>query len=189
VNLPPYQTTAIITVAPKTTAVLSNGLEYVQITVKTNAAYKVGAPATARVLIVEEQLTFDLWHNRYFAGSNPDMAAFGNEDTGGKGVRNLTRYAFGLSPTAPQLSKGAPEFKMSGGRMQVAFRKPISVTQVQYIVEVSDDLVTWHSGDEWWEPYAAPEYANQLETVCYRARQSVSDTPQLFMRVRVVYAP
>ena len=189
VNLAPYQTTALIPVTPKATAVLSNGLEYVQITVKTNTAYKVGSPSVARVLIVEEQLTFDLWHNRYFGGGNPDMTAFGDEDPGHKGIRNLHRYAFGLNPTTPQLSKGAPEFKLNGGRLQVAFRKPISVTQVQYIVEVSDDLVTWHSGDAWWEPYAAPEYSNQLETVCYRARQSMSDTPQLFMRVRVVYAP
>ncbi len=189
VNLAPFQTTAIIPVTPNPTGVISNGVEYVQITVRTNAAYKVGVPSTARVLIVEEQLTFDLWHNRYFPESTRDMAVFGDQDPGATGVRNLHRYAFGLNPTAPQLSKGAPEFKVVDGRLQVAFRKPISVTQVQYVVEVSDDLVTWHSGDEWWEPYAAPEYANQLETVCYRARQAAGDTPRLFMRVRVLYAP
>jgi len=189
VNLPANQTTALIAVTPKTTAVIANGLEYVQITLKTNSAYKLGASPSARVLIIEEQFTFDSWRSRYFAGSTPDLDAFANEDPGQRGIRNLQRFAFGLSPTAPQLSQGAPGFKLIGGRLQVAFQKPIAVTQVQYIVEVSEDLVTWHSGDQWWEPYAAPEYANQLEMVCYRARQSVSDTPQLYMRVRVVYSP
>lgn len=189
INLPPNQTTALIAVTPKAGAQLANGLEYVQVTVKTNSAYKLGASPSARVLIVEEQLNFGLWHNRYFPGGNPDLTAFAAEDPGEKGIQSLQRFAFGLNPTAPQLTQGAPAYRISGDRLQVAFRKPASVTDVQYVVEVSDDLVAWHSGDQWWEPYAAPEYTNQVEMVSYRTRQSVSATPRLFMRVRVVYAP
>jgi hypothetical protein len=189
VNLSPFQTTALIAVTPKSTAVISNGVEYVQLVIRTNSAYKVGIVSTARVMIVEQQLSFDAWQGRFFPGSSSDLTVFGNEDSGQKGVRNLHRYAFGLDPAAPQLSRGAPEFKIVNGRLTVAFRRPYSVSQVQYVVEVSDDLVTWHSGDQWWEQYAAPEHANEIETVCYRSRQAVSETPNLFMRVRVVYAP
>jgi hypothetical protein len=130
-----------------------------------------------------------LWQGRYFAGSTPDLSAFAISDPGDQGITALQRYAFGLNPTVPKLSEGAPAFKLSDGRLQVAFRKPASVTQVEYIVEVSEDLVTWRTGEQWWEPYAAPEFADQVETVCYRARQSVNDTPKLFMRVRTVFAP
>jgi hypothetical protein len=189
VNLAPFQTTALIAVTPKTTAVLSNGVEYVQLSIKTDSTYKPGNPSSARVVIVEEQMTLGLWRDRYFAGAPADLSLFANEDPGQKGIRNLHRYAFGLNPVSPQVSQGAPEFKVRDGRLTVAFRRPASVRQVQYIVEVSDDLVTWHSGDQWWEDYAAPEYASQIETVCYRSRQAVSETPKLFMRVRVIYSP
>lgn len=189
VNLSPFQTTALISVTPRATGVLSNGLEYVQMAIRTNSAYKVGLSSTARVMIVEQQLTFDEWQQRNFPYANPDLLKFGNDDPGQTGVRNLHRYAFGLDPTAPQLSRGAPQFRIIGDRLTVAFRRPYSVTQVQYTVEVSDDLVTWHSGDTWWERFDTPEHANDLETVRYRTRQSMSDTPRLFMRVRVVYNP
>ncbi len=189
VNLAPFQTTALIAVTPKSTAILSNGLEYVQLLIRTNAAYKVSNVSSARVMILEQQMSFNAWQDRFFPGASSDLTAFGNLDSGFKGIRNLHRYAFGLDPSAPQLSRGAPEFKIVNQRLTVAFRRPYSVVQVQYAVEVSDDLVTWHSGDQWWEQFTAPEHANDVEIVSYRSKQTVSDTPKLFMRVRVAYAP
>src|SRR5262249_35000553 len=136
----------LIAVTPKSTAVLSGGMEYVQITLKTNSAYKLSPSASARVFITEEVLTFDAWRTRYFPGSTSDLAAFAISDPGQLGVTALQRYAFGLNPTSPQLFQGAPAYKVSNGRLQVAYRNPVSVTQVEYVVEVSDDLAAWNTG-------------------------------------------
>jgi hypothetical protein len=189
VNLQPYQTTALIEVTPRPTAVLSNGAESVQVSLRTDPTYRLGNPSSARVVIVNEQLTFGDWRDRYFAGSTEDLFLFAQQDIGQTGIRHLYRYAFGLDAHAPQNSPGRPVFQVRDGHLTVAFRRPASISDVQYAVDVSEDLVSWHSGENDWEQFVAPEYAGDVEMVCYRARNSGATTPKLFMRVRVLYAP
>ena len=66
---------------------------------------------------------------------------------------------------------------------------PVSVADVQYAIEVSEDLVTWHAGDNYVEPFHAPELASQPETAAYRVKRSISEARTMFMRVRPVYVP
>ena len=189
VNLSAGQTTAIISVTPRSTAVLANGVEYVQISIRPDAAYRVALPSSARVLLVDEQLNFGLWRDRFFAGATGDLFAFASEDPGQTGTRTLQRYAFGLDAHAPQQSPGKPLFQFRDGHLTVEFRRPASVADVQYAVEISEDLVAWHSGDGYVEPFTAPELANQPETLCYGVKRSISQSQTMFMRVRVIYAP
>ena len=97
-------------------------------------------------------------------------------------VHSLFRVAMSVEGVDPLMAeeqelKGKPE-EEAGATMDLAAE-----------VEVSEDLVTWHSGEEYWEEFADPAYANQVEMMSYRAKQSTAEAPKLFMRVRVVYAP
>lgn len=189
INFVPNQTVALVSIVPKPTATLNGGMEYAQITIRTDPAYKVGNPSVARVYIVEEQMNFEIWKGRYFPSANDTLAEFARKDTGNTGFRHLQRYAFGLNPTAPQNSAGVPSFKVRDDHLTVVFRKPVAVTDVQYAVEVSPDLVTWQAGTNYWETFTAPEFASDPQMMGYRARQTMTEMPRLFMRVRLDYAP
>ena len=80
INLQANQTTALIDVVPRTTAVLSNGAEFVRVSIQPDSTYRVGNPSSARVVIVDEQLTFSAWRSRYFAESTADLLVFANQD-------------------------------------------------------------------------------------------------------------
>ena len=189
VNLLPNQTTALLTVTAKSAAVLSNGVELAQVTIRPDSTYRVMDPSSARIFIVDELMNLTLWRQRNFPGSSESLAAFEGADYGQTGIRNLFRYAFGLNPQNPRASSGQPAFQLKDNRLTVYFRQPASLTDVTYVVEVSDDLKTWHSTPDQVEQYFPPEHANEADTVCYRAKRAVTDTPGLYMRVRVVPQP
>jgi len=186
VNFLPQQTTALIMVTPKSTAALSNGFKYVQMTIKADAAYKVANPSTDRVLLIEERLDFARWKQKFFPGSPQDWVVFASEDTGNTGVRNIFRYAFGLNAQLPQNSAGLPVGRILDDRLSISFKRPTAVTDLTYLVEVSDDLVNWRSAETDIEPFTAPGNTNDLETVSFRSKRSVNATPKQFMRVRVI---
>jgi hypothetical protein len=189
INLQPWQTTALIPLTLKPTANLANGVEYVEVSVRPDATYRLGNPASARVMLVDERLTFVDWRARNFAGSTDDIFAFANQDFGQTGIRHIARYAFGLDPIAPQPAAGGPVFQIRDGHLTVSFRRPAALSDVRHLVEVSDDLVTWHSGESFWTEFSAPEHAGNPEIVSFRAGQPVAEAAKLFMRVRVIYTP
>lgn len=189
VNFVPNQTTALITVTPKATAVLSNGIEYAQVAIKPDATYKVMEPSSARVLIVEELLNLALWRQRHFPGSNESLTAFQSADYGQTGVRNIFRYAFGLNPQNPGGSTGRPEFQVRDNHLTVRFRQPATVTDIAYLIEVSEDLVNWTTGPAHVERFFPPEFASDPETACYRLVRAINQAPHLYLRVRVAPQP
>ena len=189
VNLLPGQTTALLSVNPKSSAVLNNGMEFVELSVKADTTYVVTKRSSARVLIVDEQMTFSLWRQRNFPALTGDLSFVAVQDPDQTGTPTIFRYAFGLDPKTPQRSPGGPEFRMRDGRMTVVFRRPAALTDVQYRVEVSEDLVTWHEGAGYAEEFIAPEYVGQPEMAGYRASKSAVEAPRQFMRVSVIHTP
>ena len=184
VNLVPNQTTALISIAPKATANLAGGPKYVQIAIKPDASNKVMNPSVDRVIILDQLFTRDSWQTRYFPGSAEAWAAFAGRDPGNTGIQNLYRYAYGLNPTNPAPADGIPFYQVMNGHLSVTFRRPLAVTDFDYIVPVSDDLVHWSSLSNDVESFM-PSGAdtNNLEFVSFRSTTAVNGTPKQFMRV------
>jgi hypothetical protein len=130
-------------------------------------------------------LNFALWRQRNFPASSQNGSAFALEDSGNTGIPNLYRYAFGLNPQSPS-SLGIPSYRILDGHLSVSFRRPMAVGDIDYVVEVSDDLLQWRSSGEDVEAFFPSGNTNDLETVWFRSRNPVSQTPWQFMRVRVV---
>jgi len=189
INLQAGQATALITVTPRPTAIITGGAEFVQVSIRPDSTYKVGQPSEARVTLVEEMFTFPTWRERFFAGVPGDLATFAAGDIDSTGIQHFKRYAFGLDPHAPATSPGRPLFQLSGSHLTVQFRRPASVADVQYAIEVSEDLVTWHAGESYVKPMTPPELANQPETAAYRVERAINEGRTMFMRVRPIYAP
>ncbi len=186
VNLAPNQTTALISVMPRSTANVSGIPRFVQVSLKPDATYKILNPATDRVFIVDQLLTHDAWRSQFFPGNSEDWSTFANRDSGNAGIKNLHRYAFGLNPTNPVATTGLPLYRILNDRLCVTFHRPLAVTDFDYIVEVSDDLINWSAlgGDvESFTP--ANANTNDFESVSYRGKASVNGRAKQFMRVHL----
>ena len=189
VTLAANQTSTVIGVVPKSTAVLTGGAEYVQLGIRSDPSYFVVSPADARVVIVNERTSLAEWRQRNFPSTTGTLTDFGRADTGGHGILNLQRYAFGLDPANPKNSKGMPAFSVRNSKLTVDFRRPAWVPDVQYVVEVSEDLVSWQSSSAHVEPTAPPAGTTEADLVSYQAKRAANDARPYFMRVRVALVP
>lgn len=184
VNLAPNQTTALISITPKSTANVNGTARFVQLAIKPDATYKVMNPSVDRVYIVDQLFTGNAWQSRYFPGSSEDWTTFANRDTGNTGIKNLYRYAYGLNATSPSSTNGLPVFQIAGGHLCVTFRRPLAVTDLDYFVQVSDDLKQWSSLSNDVEPYTPVNAnTNDVETVSFRGKAGVTSKSKQFMRV------
>ena len=75
---------------------------------------------------------------------------------------------------------------MSGDHLTLSFQQPVSVSDINYVVEVSNDLTNWSSSTADVEQFFPPANTNSLQTVSFRSKSLVSGQPKQFMRVRVV---
>lgn len=89
--------------------------------------------------------SWDQWRAAQLAGQSLDGPS---DDPDGDGVTNLLEYAFGSSPTQPGPAPLTPATLVwvDGKRyLQISVPRR-SDRQVTWVVEVSGDLVQWHSG-------------------------------------------
>ena len=194
-GIPPFitlaanQTSTVIGVVPKSTAVLTDGSEYVQLGIRQDASYFVVSPAEARVVIINERTSLAEWRQRNFPTASGTLADFSRGDTGGLGILHLQRYAFGLDAANPKSSKGMPAFRVRDGKLTVDFRRPAWVPDVQYVVEISENLLQWQSSSNVVESAALPAGTTEADMVSFQAKRPANDSRPYFMRVRVVHVP
>ena len=178
------QTEAFIYITPKPSANLAAGPKYVVVTLKTNATYKVMNPSFDRVFLVNQLLNGLTWEQMYFPNLSDAWSTFASRDTGNKGINNLYRYAFGLNPTNPVATNGLPAYQILNGHLCVTFRHPLSVTDYNYVPQVSDDLLHWSSLANDIEPFTpANANTNDVESVSYRSTATLSAKQKQFMRI------
>jgi hypothetical protein len=188
-NFAPQQTTALISVTPKPTAVLARGPETVQVTIQPSASYKLLGPFTDRIFLVDQLLSFSSWQKKYFPDSTEPAIQFAGEDSGHAGVRNVFRYAYGLNPMAPNDPSRFPAPLLADGYLALSFKRPPAITDINYLVEISDDLVNWRATSADVQQFFPPASSNDVETVFFRSLSTVNQKPSQFMRVRVQLQP
>ena len=136
-------------------------------------------------------LTYDQWAaTRNFA--SPADAAF-DADPDGDGARNGVEYALGTDPLS---SASSPRIhavvKDSGGDKFIAarFTRPAGATRgtdLQFVAERSDDLVTWTTDGLVVE--VDPAEVAGIEVVTIRPAQDIPHRAGQFLRTRVTKTP
>ncbi len=186
-NLPPNQTSAVLQITPKPTASLQRGAESVVITVRPDAAYRVGDPALAVVVLVPEQMNLQTWGQRNFANQNAGTEAFARSDPGGFGVPMLLRYGFGLNPTTPLAGAASllPQPELRDGHLLIRFQKAPAAYDLSYQIELSNDLQHWRPSGAEVEDISLVESNYDPTAAVFRSRQS-TDQSAHYMRVRVL---
>jgi hypothetical protein len=188
VNLLPGHTTSLITVTPTPDASLQGGAETVCIAIVPDPAYRLGAVSRARVVVIDQAATLAAWRARECPGATGSLEAFAAEDPDGLGVPYLLRYALGMGSGTPDYSL-LPRGVVRDGCLTLDVRRNPGAEDVRYVVEVSDDLVTWHSSPARVEEISPAEHAGDPGVTSHRALPPMEEAQKLFMRLRVVYEP
>ncbi len=147
---------ALINVVPRSAAQLSAGTKTVEVSLVEDDDYIINPDrASASVYLIERADSFAAWQERVFGEPSEALHAFAEDDAGGYGVTHFQRYAFGLDPHAPS-RQGLPEPFMYQGRLTIAVRQPMHLTDVDYRVRASTDLMDWEGHEVAVVPIAAP---------------------------------
>jgi alpha-N-arabinofuranosidase len=138
------------------------------------------------VIILPRPQTFAAWQGQYFTQAElGDPTISGpTADPDHDGIPNLMEYALGLDPktSSPaglpvlgQQTVGAKNY------LTLTFSKPRTISDVQYTVQVSADLVTWNSGPS----YAIRVDDGSTDTAVFRDLTAIGDVPRHIVRLLV----
>jgi hypothetical protein len=137
---------------------------------------------------------FAAWQNAWF-GTNMDNASVASEwaDPDGDGVLNLFEYAFLMNPLASSRAGLPGAVWVTNGptpHFAIQFwRRPLP-SELNYIVQVSPDLVLWQDGSSYADSGSVASNALTTEVTAgsptvVRLNANQGATPQRFLRVRV----
>jgi hypothetical protein len=112
-------------------------------------------------------------------------------DANGDGVNNLLAYASGISPwtTATDANGGLPITQIQNDHLTIRFVQLTCAIDLMYVVEVSDDLITWNSGPTYTTELAAATLDAARTQVTVRDNVPVSVANRRFMRIRIAQLP
>lgn len=134
--------------------------------------------------------TFAGWQAEQIAGggeSNPSAYLPGAASPI-DGIPNLIRYALGLDPDEYQrhMLPAYGHVDMKGERyISLTYNRPKDRTDVDYIVEVSRNMIDWFSGPDYTAEVSVID-AGANETVTIRDRTSVTTADRRVIRLKVV---
>ncbi len=188
VSMNPGQTQVLLTITPRAAAQLAAGAKTAQITILADEDYLIKPGAgSAKVALIARNDTLAAWQERTF-GASGGTAEFAGADTGAYGITHLQRYAFGLDPHDPSRD-GLPQPFLHDGRLAVSFRRPLSVTDVEYRVLAATDLMDWSGTTLPMVPMAVPAGVTDPERVFYIVDEEATGATHAFTIIEVEWMP
>ncbi len=112
-----------------------------------------------------------------------------DSDFDGDGFSNIEEYVFGLDPAVADAASAAPQIALAsyddGVALTATFTQNTLATDVALVVEVSDDLVTWTSGDAATQTASTTDLGSNVSRLVVRDRATTATSARRFLRVRV----
>lgn len=126
--------------------------------------------------------------SKFLPAEIEDAAISGPEAApAGDGVANLLKYAFGMDPKTPADRAELPEGILASGQLRLAYTRAADVTDIEYVIELSEDLAHWISGAGLIEEVLV-ENRGETERVTVEVTDLPSETSRFFVRLRVRFA-
>ncbi len=187
-NMLPGQATALIQVTPKSGATLEDGAETVDLQVLEDGSYKVGIRNTARVLLLDEEETFQTFQSRVFPTYSGSLESLADSDPSGGGVPAILQYALEPDPDNPNRTR-PPAIKIRDGHLTMDCWLRPEATDIEVSVEVSEDLRGWESGTTMVRRIFPPEHDGDPRVVTFEAFPMEGEKSAGYMRLKVRYSP
>lgn len=129
------------------------------------------------------------WKSATFSAADQgDLAISGPlADPDGDGVPNLLEFALALDPMTAH-SDGQPTGTLDAGVLNLTYVRRMDVADLNYIVEVSSDMITWQSGSSHTREASVTALDGVREQVVVADLTPLSTVTTRFMRLRVVVA-
>ena len=140
--------------------------------------------------------TYSNWASRLLPGAAPADALPGGNPAR-DGLNNNLKFAFGLDPNVPEVSASYAVTDIvkdpldNKNYLTIAFVRRIDSSAVTYVVEVSDDLVTWDKTQLQVQQVgrAVPNADGFTETAVFRVKVDTSQFTTKFMRIEATVVP
>lgn len=140
--------------------------------------------------------SFEEWQANFFPPEVRDDESIAgvSADPYGRGVRNLVAYSRGESPSETHVAE-LPRLEIAsvedGDFPALTLPRVFGAHDVDYFVELSDDLVEWHrdgqAGDPTLETVVAEDVGSGLIHVTVRDRKAYGQLSRRFMRLSLDY--
>lgn len=105
-------------------------------------------------------------------------------DPDGDGVPNVLEYALALDPMTASAA-GQPKVTRNNGVLNLTYVRRMDVSDLNYTVEVSSDLITWQSGSSYTREVSATALDRIREQVVVADLTPLSTVTTRFIRLRV----
>lgn len=137
--------------------------------------------------VIANQLTaFQLWQLRHYGSTNSAEAA-PEACPGNDGVSNLHRFAFNAAPAEP-VGPRLPAFSRTTASgldyLSLVYTARMGAAGITYVVEVSNDLSDWKSGESFTTPVSSAPLDAESNRVTVRDNVPMTLAPQRFMRLK-----
>jgi hypothetical protein len=169
---------------------VTEGDESVVLTLSSDASYIVGLNNSSSLTISDRP--YDAWRFGVFPPEQHNNPAISGDaaDADGDRLKTLLEYALNLDPlTSNSVAGFSGSIQLLAGNERafvVTHTRRKAPRDINYVVEVSGDLVTWLSGGGAVEELSAVDDGNGLtETVRLRIISDLNAAGQRFTRLRV----
>ncbi len=138
---------------------------------------------------------YDLWLTNHFSPTeiaNPAITGpFADPDN--DGAENLLEYALATDPNVPLnvYAHLTPGTTTSGGSTysSLSYVRRQNAPDIQFVVEISNDLVNWRTGPTHITPVSTTDLANGTDLVVVRSNVTQTTATKEFYRIRVINTP
>jgi hypothetical protein len=128
------------------------------------------------------------WREKHFPGATGDLSLFSREDSDHDGIPNLLEYAFQLNPKGadePSSMGALPRGELRDGHFALFFKKHPTAPDLDYVIELSDDLITWKEQAEQVEHVTLSVDEVKAGLTGLRDREAAGQGTGRYMRVRI----
>src|SRR5690625_2276564 len=146
--------------------------------------YSIGEIGSVPLLMAPSP--FYAWRGDHFSGDELEDPAISGPtaNPAGDGVENLLKYALNLSPFENATAEDQPKVEVKEGRLMLTFNRGDDRTDIEYRVEVSENLVDWISGEDATEEWEVTGDGNWKQ-VTVADRKFSDGSGRGFIRLRV----
>jgi hypothetical protein len=173
-----------ITIMPKSGDIAIDTTKRLEIEILPENSYTSAGQSKAVVYIVHEKLTVSDWISQHFPENENDSDHIRNQDTDADGLCNFEEYAYGLNPLEKNMQQSLQRISQENGYLQLTFGKSVLASEVKFIIEISDDLSQWHTG----EGFVKKTHSELIDSRLWESWQSVNPVfsgKVQFMRLRM----
>ena len=139
----------------------------------------------ARILDFLDKTGYELWKEVHFSQAEINDPEISGESANpaGDGIANILKYALHLDPKESNRDQ-LPEISVEEDFLTFRFRQSKNATDISFEVEVSDDLVTWHSGEDETELIDTID-EGEYRLIVVRDKKPFPENGRRFMRLQV----